>query len=572
MLDSEKTKEQLIAELNVLRSRIEHAEALADGFHSMGMACVHTTPGKQKTFQQSPFERAPIGIFMSTIDGRFLSVNHVHANMHGYDTPEDLIGAVFSIRDQFWVHPSKRDAFIRSLRDNGEVQNFESLRRKRDGTTFWVSTSARLAKYPAFEEPLIEGFVTDITKRKLAEEALREKSAILEAQLNATLDGILIVNDQHKIVLVNQRIKELFNVPAGIISKGDDKPLLELVSSQVKNYNTFIEKVTTLYSNPSGISRDEIEFKNGMLLDRYSAPVLGKDGKYYGRIWIFRDITERTRLQEMMVQTEKMMSLGGLAAGMAHEINNPLGGVLQSVQVLLRRLTQDNRVNTEAAERVGCSFESIKAFMENRGILDSLEGIRESGSRAAQIISSMLEFSRRSDSSHVPADLNAVFDKAVRLCATDYDLKKQYDFRHIRIERDYASRLPRVPCSMNQIEQVILNLLKNAAQAIHARHAGAPPGTIVLRTRPEADRVRFEVKDNGQGMDEQTRRKAFDPFFTTKPVGEGTGLGLSVSYFIITSNHRGTIEVESHPGEGTTFIIRLPLSSDGTCGANEGND
>jgi len=274
--------------------------------------------------------------------------------------------------------------------------------------------------------------------------------------------------------------------------------------------------------------------------------------RLYGSI---NDITERTRMQELMVQTEKMMSVGGLAAGMAHEINNPLSGILQGVQVLMRRLTEESRTNAEAARAVGCSFPAVTAFMESRGVISGLENIRESSMRVAHVVRSMLEFSRRSESSNAPTDLNDLVDSTVELCATDYDLNSRYDFRNIRLEREYDPGLPKVPCSRTQIQQVVLNLLGNAAYALR----GSPEPRIVLRTLRDGDAVRFEVQDNGSGMDEATRRRIFEPFFTTKPVGKGTGLGLSVSYFIISNNHNGSIEVESSPREGARFIVRLPL-------------
>ena len=162
----------------------------------------------------------------------------------------------------------------------------------------------------------------------------------------------------------------------------------------------------------------------------------------------------------------------------------------------------------------------------------------------------------RPGESYHPADLNSLLDKAVALCATDYDLKKEYDFRNIRVVREYASGLPGVQCSQSQIQQVLMNLFSNAAQAM----VGMPCPTLTLRTALDGDMVSVVVKDNGPGMDGATRRKIFEPFFTTKPVGEGTGLGLSVSYFIITNNHHGTIDVETAPGAGACFTIRLPVA------------
>jgi signal transduction histidine kinase len=155
--------------------------------------------------------------------------------------------------------------------------------------------------------------------------------------------------------------------------------------------------------------------------------------------------------------------------------------------------------------------------------------------------------------------MHALMDKTVELAANDYDLKKKYDFRHIELVRDYAPDLPGIHCTPTEIEQVLLNLLKNSAQAMAGRPKDSTePPRITLRTRLQHDKVCIQVLDNGPGMDEETRKRVFEPFFTTKSVGEGTGLGLSVSYFIITTNHGGSFTVDSEPGKGACFTILLP--------------
>jgi len=272
-----------------------------------------------------------------------------------------------------------------------------------------------------------------------------------------------------------------------------------------------------------------------------------------------RDITDRKRMQEVLVQTEKMMSVGGLAAGMAHEINNPLSAILQSTQVLQNRLFKEMPASRAAAEEAGCPLESVQAFLKAREVDTFIQTVHEAGSRAAKIVANMLEFSRTTESLMSPSNLNALLEKTVELCANDYDLKKKYDFRKIEIVRDFDPDLPPVPCTATRIEQVVLNLLRNAAQAMRGNPPDRPP-RIVLRTREEKGMAHVEVEDNGPGMPAEVRKRVFEPFFTTKGQGQGTGLGLSVSYFIITENHKGTIEVDSTLGAGTRFTICLPLA------------
>lgn len=275
------------------------------------------------------------------------------------------------------------------------------------------------------------------------------------------------------------------------------------------------------------------------------------------------DVTARVRIEEMMIQTEKMMSVGGLAAGMAHEINNPLGGILMGINNIRRRLSPDLAKNGEVALQCGIRMDQIAQYIERREITKMIDGIRDLAVRAAGIVGDMLSFSRASSSRHEAVSLADVIEKTVALAAHDYNLKNNYDFRKIQILREFDPDLPPVPCVAVEIEQVLLNLLKNAAQALASKAPGGEKQQIVLRLGREWSMARIEVEDNGPGMDQATAKRIFDPFFTTKPVGQGTGLGLSVSYFIITRNHNGIMSVETVEGKGARFIISIPLAGKG---------
>ncbi len=275
------------------------------------------------------------------------------------------------------------------------------------------------------------------------------------------------------------------------------------------------------------------------------------------------DVTEKVRLEEMMVQSEKMLSVGGLAAGMAHEINNPLAGMLQTANVLERRLSCSETLpaNIRAAEKNGISLESLNGYMNDRGIPKMLYAIKESGVRMAGIVQNMLSFSRKSDAQICLCALDEVMDKTLELAATDYDMKKEHDFKLIHIIKEYEP-VPKVPCEQGKIQQVLLNILRNGAQAMQEAGIAAPSFTLRIYLQPILNLVCMEIEDNGPGMDEKTRKRIFEPFFTTKPVGIGTGLGLSVSYFIIKETHKGDIWAQSHPGKGTKFYICLPVKTD----------
>ncbi|MFH1999326.1 MAG: ATP-binding protein [Planctomycetota bacterium] len=269
------------------------------------------------------------------------------------------------------------------------------------------------------------------------------------------------------------------------------------------------------------------------------------------------DVTERVRMEEMMIQSEKMISVGGLAAGMAHEINNPLAGILQNVQVMRNRLVDKLPANVRDAEKCGISVEAVNQYMEMRGILEMLENIMQSGSRAAHIVDNMLSFSRKGGANAYLQSLAELCDRTIELAYNEYDLKKNYDFRSIEIVREYDPAAPEVWCTAGEIQQVILNILQNGAQAMAEKPE--TPSQFIVRVLADSEGVRVEIEDNGPGMRREVRKRVFEPFFTTKEIGVGTGLGLSVSYFIITENHGGTMTVESTPGKGTTFIIHLPV-------------
>ncbi len=280
----------------------------------------------------------------------------------------------------------------------------------------------------------------------------------------------------------------------------------------------------------------------------------------HGAVIRLDDISRRMQLEEMMVQTEKMMSVGGLAAGMAHEINNPLGAILQSIQNIKRRVSPELKANSETAEELGIKLEAIDAYLARREITKFLDNIHNAGVRASQIVSNMLQFSRRESRDLTPMPMGALIAQTLEIAASDFNLKQGFDFKRITIKQSIDPELPPVPCIANEIQQVLLNLLKNAAQAISNREESNWQGQISISTQREKDKAVITVEDNGTGMPEDIRRRIFEPFYTTKDIGSGTGLGLSVSYFIITNNHHGTISVNSTPGIGTAFIITLNLN------------
>ncbi|MES9844758.1 MAG: sensor histidine kinase, partial [Candidatus Sedimenticola sp. 6PFRAG5] len=246
---------------------------------------------------------------------------------------------------------------------------------------------------------------------------------------------------------------------------------------------------------------------------------------------------------------------------MAHELNNPLGGVLQGLQNVQRRLSPELDKNQELAGEMDLDLGKVQEYMKQRQVLYFLEGIGEAGRRASEIVKNMLQFSRKAEAVMQSEEIAPLIERTLELASVDYDLKKKFDFRNIHIERDYDLDLPPVLCVASELQQVLLNLLRNAAQAISIQENRDEQPRLVLRTAREKNMILIEVEDNGPGMDETTVQRVFEPFFTTRPPGQGTGLGLSVSYFIISDEHNGKMSVRSTPGKGTIFSILLPAGN-----------
>jgi PAS domain S-box-containing protein len=274
------------------------------------------------------------------------------------------------------------------------------------------------------------------------------------------------------------------------------------------------------------------------------------------------DVTDQVRLEEVMIQSEKMLSVGGLAAGMAHEINNPLAGMMQNAQVVKNRLLKDLPANNDAALEAGTSMEAINKYLSKRKIPKMLENINRAGHNAAKIVQNMLSFSHEGVGTRDYNDLSYLIDTTIALAQHDYNLKEKYDFKNIKIVREYDSNLPNVKCKASMIQQVILNILKNGTEAMSEKFDKSEnkiKPEFHVRLFKEGKKACIIIKDNGPGMTYDVVKQVFNPFFTTKGPDKGTGLGLSVSYFIIVENHRGEMKVESTFGKGSTFIIKLPI-------------
>src|SRR5690242_11777426 len=330
--------------------------------------------------------------------------------------------------------------------------------------------------------------------------------------------GVFTTDLEDRIESWNPRLEELLAIP-------QNEALHRKMEEAVPRDLAAEIAVSSPSEHASGIYRFHLDTRVGrhLVVNASIAPLLGKDGSRLGRLVLLDDITQRVRLEDQMVQTEKLTSLGLLAAGVAHEVNTPLAVISNYAQMLAKQMPADDPRQKTVDRIVKQTF------------------------RASEIVNNLLNFSRTGGAESVELDLNAVIDETLTL--VQHPLKTA----HVTVLKNYADKLPPVLGSTTRLQQVFLNLLMNA------RDAMPTGGMIEVRTGTQNGSVEIEVSDTGAGIPPENLHRIFDPFFTTKASGRGTGLGLSVSYGII-KEHAGKVDVRSTPGKGTSFRLEFPVA------------
>jgi len=354
----------------------------------------------------------------------------------------------------------------------------------------------------------------------------------LDAELRSVLDavpaGVLLLDGSGRIRFTNERFARLFGLDIRRLSHVktiDD--LLLLLDGRFRDVKSFSFRWRASRDGERKPVTDELEIVKPArrVIERFSRPVLDRDGRAVGWLETYQDITSQRHFQSKLQQTEKMAALGQLVSGIAHELNNPLTAIMGYGQLLLGRGLAP-------------------------GQLDEAKHIYHEAQRARRIVKNLLFFARENKPERSRADLNELIERTLAL--RSYELKVE----NIAVETSLAPDLPPTMADPYQLQQVVLNLLVNAEQALLESRGS---GRVRIRTfQPARDRVSLEVSDDGPGIPADIASRIFDPFFSTKPPGVGTGLGLSIVYGIV-HEHGGEVSFENQVGGGARFIVELPL-------------
>ncbi|MGE4440935.1 MAG: PAS domain S-box protein [Desulfomicrobium sp.] len=512
----------------------------------------HANLTRNLRFTEVLLDAIPIPIFYQDSERRFLGCNQTFTDTMGL-TPEEIRGRTAY---DFWPDLAcQYEEHDRVLQQDTRKCTYESKIRDKDGELREVIFAKQIF-FDEFKhaEGTIGSFV-DITERNLAAKETQRLRTLLANIINSMPSMLIGVDAEGRIAQWNQQAA----ITTGVSEReaqgrrlGQVVPWLE--SEMIKIRQSITSKKPFFEGKLSRVAHGETLYEDVTI---YPLITNGVEGA----VIRIDDVTDKVRIEEVLIQSEKMLSVGGLAAGMAHEINNPLASIMGNAQVMETRLLMPLPQNAKAAREAGMTLEALHCYLEKRGIPKMLASLRSSGAQAAQIVSNMLSFSRKSEPVLVPECITDILDKTLDLANTDYDLKKNYDFKKIRIVREYEDDLPKIHGSASKLQQVFLNLLRNGAEAMGEKnYPESQFPRFILRAKRNAPWVRIELEDNGPGLEETVRKRIFEPFFTTKTVGKGTGLGLSVSYFIITEEHAGMMSVQTACGEWTRFVIDLPVA------------
>jgi PAS domain S-box-containing protein len=513
------------------------------------------------------FEGSVDGIYVTTPAGALLNANPALARMMGYDSPEELIRATLDISRTIYVDPAARAEYQLRMQRDGTVREFEYQVRQRHYTILWLSDSATAVRDESGEVVRYEGTVRDITNQKHAEAAVKEGRRLLQ-QVIDTVPAVINVKDtQLRYVLMNRYMAGIFGIEPG---EALGRTTAELMSRYGATKTSDPDKRVLETGDGLGFYEEEYKDSSGTMRQWLvnKLPLLTPDGKIENIVTVALDIGERKRsehemrkakdaaeaalrnlreTQNSLIEAEKLAALGRLVAGVAHEVNNPVGISLTVASSLERKIA----LFGEEVARGDLRRSSLTEFIESNR--DAASQLVANLNRAAELIQSFKQ---------VAADRNysdqRVFDLADLTEQVVMSLKPGLRKQNLALSVDCRPNL-----IMNSYPgpygQVLTNLFLNAVAHAFPNGSG---GAVEIRIQESGnDHVEVLFSDNGIGMSADVRRRAFDPFFTTRRDQGGTGLGLHIVYNIVTNRLGGRLNLHSEPGKGTRVQIILPRTA-----------
>jgi len=484
------------------------------------------------------FEHMATGVFISSKEGKFLNANQALLDMLGYQSKEEFLN--IDLPQDLYVRPEDRGTFKEMMERDGRVIDYEVEFKRKDGSTIPILLTGH-ARYDQQGNIIgYEGLNVDLSQRKLMEKELREAYDFMNKIVQSSPDSITATDMKGNILIYNQAAEETLGYKAGevigkmnirkIYPEGVARKVMQMLRSD--QYGG----VGRLSSYPMVYVRRDGEIVEGNLS---AAIIYDANGKEIASVGSFVDLRDRLEMeralrdtQEQLLQSEKLAAMGRLTSQIAHELNNPLYGIMNTLELLKTEISPDNR---------------------RRKILEM--ALSETV-RLSDLLRKMLSFSKPDQEERHPVDINSVLDEILLLH------EKQLKENDINIKYRLAEDLELVKASKNQLRQVFLNMVANA------RDAMANGGTLTVTTGADDDKVVIDITDTGSGIREEHIDKIFDSFFTTKGEIKGVGLGLSVCYGFI-KDHGGDIEVKSREKVGTTFTITLPVHNPDTSEKDE---
>jgi len=474
------------------------------------------------------FEHVGCGVFISSKEGKFLNANRALLDMLGYESKAEFLE--IDITKDLYVRPSDREKFKQMIEHEGRVIDYEVEFKHKDGKTVPVLLTGH-ARYDHKGNVIgYEGLNVDISQRKLMERQLKEAYDFINKIIQSSPNAIIATDMSGSILIWNRAAEETLGYPASeVIGKMNiDKIYPEGTARKVMQMMRSPEHdgVGKLKAYPMVYVRRDGTVVEGNLS---AAIIYDTRGKEIASVGSFVDLKERLdmertlrRTQEQLLQSEKLAAMGRLTSQIAHELNNPLYGIMNTLELLKTEVSPQSK---------------------RRKVLEM--ALSETV-RLSELLRKMLSFSKPDQEEKQAVDLNTVLDEILLLH------EKQLQENDIKIKTFFAAELPPIMASKNQLRQVFLNLVANA------RDAMPTGGTLSVKTAADPEHVRIEFTDTGIGIKEEHLKKIFDSFFTTKDSVKGVGLGLSVCYGFI-KDHGGDIQVESQVDSGTTFTITLPI-------------